>query len=72
MMLPQFGCAVCFPLLMAALMPVVSQEAVEEVAAQTGAKLSVRGFARLQAGEGVARDGGKDFAAEVAELSVKG
>ena len=44
------------------------QDAIGEVSSRTGTKLSVRGFARLQAGEGVQKDTG-DFAAEVASMA---
>jgi|APGre2960657444_1045066.scaffolds.fasta_scaffold00452_4 translation elongation factor EF-Ts len=42
-----------------------------QVAARVGVQLSVSGFARLQAGEGIER-AEKDFAAEVAEVSGVG
>ena len=44
------------------------QMAIDEAAMRTGIKLTVRGFARLQAGEGVDREAA-DFAREVASLT---
>lgn len=37
-----------------------------------GAGLSVAGFMRVQVGEGLEAAGGKDFAAEVAEMAAGG